>query len=406
MTRHSKAVGILSLAGTALLSGAALAADGVAYSPPYVHIFSPSQGHAAQSYANPLAAPAAATTSRAELAPAGVVPGTDAGAPTSTSPRAFGSFGIPYSTERVQHGATTLQSNVGQRFLSSTFPYRTVGALLFNIGANNFQCTASVIRTGVIVTAAHCIQNFGGGGVFFTNHQFSPAYFGIGANAAQQAPYGTFTARTIVISSTWSNGTDPGSGAARANDLAVIALNKNGGGQLVGQVVGQMGYGFNNFSFVSSARTGNLSVADTSTLGYPVLMDNGKILQRTNGPTYLTTISTAPLMMQGNNFTGGSSGGPWVVNFRAASANLSGGAVPGTQSDLKVIGVTSFGTDDPNAPKDNYSSRFGVNSVFPNNKYGTFGAGNIGFLLNFLCSQQTGLAPNPTQTYKAAGWCG
>ncbi len=130
-------------------------------------------------------------------------------------------------------------------------------------------------------------------------------------------------------------------------------------------------------------------------------MDSGRILQRANGPSFLTTVGAALQIWQGNNFTGGSSGGPWVVNFRAANAVLSGGAVIGSQSNMSVIGVTSWGTADPNAPKDNYSSRFGQNSVYPNASYGVYGSGNIASLLNTLCNSGAGGG----QTYAQAGYC-
>jgi hypothetical protein len=76
-----------------------------------------------------------------------------------------------------------------------------------------------------------------------------------------------------------------------------------------------MAYGWNNYSFVSSPKTGNLRTAAVTALGYPGLMDLGRIMQRTDGPTYTTTIANAGQLWQGSNFTGGSSGGPWVVNF-------------------------------------------------------------------------------------------
>ena len=50
----------------------------------------------------------------------------------------------------------------------------------------------------------------------------------------------------------------------------MIALRKNGQGQFVGDITGYMGYGWNNYSFVTSPKTGNLHTAAVSTLGYPV----------------------------------------------------------------------------------------------------------------------------------------
>jgi hypothetical protein len=90
-----------------------------------------------------------------------------------------------------------------------------------------------------------------------------------------------------------------------------------------------------------------------------------------------------------------------VVNFASRTAALSGGAVPGTASVIAVIGVTSWGSADPNTPKDNYSSQFRQNSRYPNASYGVYGAGNIGSLLNTLCS-----APAPGGgTYASQGYC-
>jgi hypothetical protein len=178
-------------------------------------------------------------------------------------------------------------------------------------------------------------------------------------------------------------------------------LAKNSSNQFIGDLVGYLGYGWNNPSFVSSPKTGNLKVAATSTLGYPALMDFGKIMQRADGPSYLTTVGGAGQIWQGNNFTGGSSGGPWVVNFVSANPVLSGGAAIGSFPGTWVIGVTSWGSSDPNVPKDNYSSQFRQNTRYPNAAYGIYGAGNIASLLLTLCSAQAGGG----QTYAQAGYC-
>ena len=124
-------------------------------------------------------------------------------------------------------------------------------------------------------------------------------------------------------------------------------------------------------------------------------------MQRADGPTYLTTVGGSNQMTQGNNFTGGSSGGPWILNFSAADPALSGGAVIGQQAGMAITGVTSWGAADPNAPKDNFSSQFRQNTAFPNANYGGFGAGNIGALINTAC-----LRPAPEGgTFAANGYC-
>lgn len=331
--------------------------------------------------------------------PTGVTPGTS-NAPASTS-RAYGSFGIPYTSTRVILGANSASSSVGG-YLSASAPYRSIGKLFFDVPGGGAACTATVIRRSVIVTAAHCIQDFGSGSSTFSNWVFVPGYYQSSASAASELPYGVWDWDVVARPPTWAAGTDPGSGAARNNDLAVIVLQKNGAGQFIGDITGKMGYGWNNPSFVSSTKTGKLATAATSTLGYPGLLDGGRIMQRVDGPTYQTIVSTALQYWQGGNLTGGASGGPWIVNFKFNPV-YSSGAGPGVASSTAIIGVTSWGSPNPNTPKDNYASRFGQNRQFPNSSYGPVpGAGNIGYLLNSACSA---IVPGTSNTYTQLGYC-
>jgi hypothetical protein len=315
-----------------------------------------------------------------------------------SEPRAFGSFGIPYTTTRVQDGNQSASGTTSANHLSTTYPHRTVGMLIFSAG----YCSASLIRRSVIVTAAHCIQDFGTGNNIFSDFLFIPGLYGAaGATAAQIAPHGIWNWISLVRPASWADGTDIGIGAARDNDLAVIALGKNAQNQFVGDITGYMGYAWNNYSFVTSSKTGNQHTAAVSTLGYPGLVDGGVIMQRTDGPTYTTTLGGAGQLWQGSNFTGGASGGPWVVNFRSRTATLTGGAVEGAASVIAVIGVTSWGSADPNVPKDNWSSQFRQNTRYPNTSYGVYGAGNIASLLNTLCSS----AAPEGGTLASQGYC-
>jgi hypothetical protein len=312
--------------------------------------------------------------------------------------RTFGSFGIPYTTTRVQDGNQSASGTTSANHLSTTYPYRTVGKLTFSAG----YCSASLIRRSVIVTAAHCIQDFGTGSNIFSDFQFIPGHYGAAdATAAQIAPYGTWNWISFVRPESWADGTDIGTGAARDNDLAVIALGKNAQNQFIGDITGYMSYGWNNYSFVTSSKTGNQHTAAVSTLGYPGLVDGGAIMQRTDGPTYTTSLGGAGQLWQGSNFTDGASGGPWVVNFGSHTAVLSGGAVEGEASTISVIGVTSWGSSDPNEPKDNWSSQFRQNTRYPDASYGVYGAGNIASLLNTLCSS----AAPEGGTLESQGYC-
>ncbi len=374
----------------------------------------------ARAMANKLAAPKASQSQAMPLSAArkgapGVAPssgdktqqeGVASGVVTSrlaVAPRAFGIFGIPYTSARVQGGSSAYPSAVGPSYLSTTAPYNRVGKLFFSTAFGQAYCSASLIRRSVIVTAAHCIQDFGSGNSTYGGWVFVPGHYG-GATAAQRTPYGSWGWRAISRPSTWADGTDTGDGAARNNDLAVIILSKNASNQFIGDVLGGwLGYAWNNYSFIASPNTGNLAVAATTTLGYPALMDNGDIMQRADGPSFLTTVGGAAQIWQGNNFTGGSSGGPWIVNFAAYNPKLTGGAVIGSDPQLAVIGVTSWGSGDPNLPKDNYASQFGQNAEFPGDSatYGGYGAGNIGAVLQSACNQIVSAGV----TYANAGYC-
>ena len=120
------------------------------------------------------------------MAGQGLTPGFAAGSLPALTPsptaRAFGSFGLPYTSTRVALGLSNQTSAVGGSYLSSTYPYRTIGKLTFSVG----YCSASLIRRSVIVTAAHCIQKFGSGAGTFSGWVFTPGNYGpAGATAAQ-----------------------------------------------------------------------------------------------------------------------------------------------------------------------------------------------------------------------------
>ncbi len=338
-------------------------------------------------WVNPLAAPDESMIGTALRGPAEQSGArTSDGTVTGTDARAFGSFGIPYTSTRVQLGRGRNLHDTKQ--LVASYPYRTAGKLFFTVpGWGRTHCSASVIERGIIVTAAHCVAGFGAGsGNFYEDFFFVPSFQRIGSGPIR--PYSFWRADDIIVPTVWMEGTDPGCGAARSNDIAVLALQFRRD-RAIGDVVGSMDYGWNDYSFVSSSRTGDLLTAAVTSLGYPGILDRGNAMQRVDGPTYPVDLcnDTVVNYWQGSNVGGGASGGPLVVNFGPRSARLSGGAQPGTDPVMAVVGVTSWGAVDPNAPKDNYATRFGQNSVFSGDDYGGYGAGNIGALINHVCTQ-------------------
>ncbi|MCC7279328.1 MAG: trypsin-like serine protease [Chromatiaceae bacterium] len=253
-------------------------------------------------------------------------------------PQEFGTGGVPYTTSRVD----TVGNNV-----SKTYPYSAAGKLYFKDGAGNFVCSASLIKRGVIVTAAHCVSLFGANR-FYTNFQFVPAKY------KTLAPFGVWTAESISIKTSYFNGTDPCAvrGIVCANDVAVIRLAPQSGA-FPGTRTGWFGYGAGGYGFTPN----NLALINQ--LGYPVSHDSGNIMQRTDSQGVVSP-SNSNNTVWGSRQTGGSSGGPELVNlgFQGVLATpLGSEAVPNI-----VVGATSWGYTSP-AVKLQGASPFTANNI-------------------------------------------
>lgn len=259
----------------------------------------------------------------------------------AVAPQEFGTSGHVFTTSRV---------NVNGDVTSKYYPYRAAGKLFFNIGASTYVCSASLIKRGVIVTAAHCVANFGRS-QFYTNWRFVPAY----NNGA--APYGTWTAKSAYVLTSYFNGTDScaASGVVCQNDVAVITLNAQGGAY-AGTKTGYLGYGWNGYSYNSS---GQVLI---SQLGYPVALDSGALMERTDSQGF-TSASMSNNTVMGSLQTGGSSGGPWVVNLGIAPA-LNGTSFGTAANHNVVVGVTSWGYVST-AIKQQGASRFTTSNITP-----------------------------------------
>jgi len=326
----------------------------------------------------------------------GVVAGSSDGAHRSAEPAtgpvsdAFGSYSpqviAPYTTARASAtnlGYTPNAASVGV----TSYPWRAAGKLYFNKGTAAYVCSASMIAPGLLITAAHCVYDFGTNSAagFHTNYAFVPAQ-----NVAGETPYGTWTALKEVVATSYLDGTDSciQKGVVCNNDIAVLIMAADSSGRLPGNVVGWYSYAWGGYSFTPSF--GGASLASITQLGYPVAFDSGEMMERNDGVgSYWSPGSAVQQMLLGSAMTGGSSGGPWLVNFGATPV-ITGKASLGNAAVADVVmGVTSWGYDSGNNTQG--SSWFGQNAEFSKAAYldshgVNRGGGNIGALVAAACT--------------------
>jgi len=96
-------------------------------------------------------------------------------------------------------------------------------------------------------------------------------------------------------------------------------------------------------------------------LGYPVSHDRGQEMQRNDSHGYPDFFNAKNTVI-GSAMEGGSSGGPWMVNFTTGFANPSNAQGALEAAANRVVGVTSWGYVDPNQ-KQQGASPFTSNNI-------------------------------------------
>ena len=235
----------------------------------------------------------------------------------------FGTFDHPFSTARADLSKKT----------NTLFPYRASGKLFFKIGASTFVCSASLIKRGVIVTAAHCVANYGAS-QFYSNWVFVPGY------RDGVAPFGTWTATTAIVLNKYFAGAPDeclpsAPGVVCTDNVALIQLAPQTTPVFPGTDTGWYGYAFGNSGFTAAGLT------HITQIGYPVALDGGLRMQRNDSQGFRST-SLFDNTVIGSLMTGGSSGGPWLNNF-GYKPKLSGTTFGTFSNPNVVVGVTSWG---------------------------------------------------------------
>ncbi len=162
----------------------------------------------------------------------------------------------------------------------------------------SYRCSGSVINTSagnVVLTAGHCVID-PDSEAKARNLVFVPGY----RNGNE--PYGEWTASKFATTAKWST-TAGTADSDEAGDVAMLTIDGHSGKTLQ-SVVGALGIGFNQ------AR--NKTYTE---YGYPAdtPYDGSRLYALTSGYAGADTSFSPPTMAITSDFTGGSSGGPWVV---------------------------------------------------------------------------------------------
>lgn len=265
----------------------------------------------------------------------------DDGAP---DPAAAGDAGHPFTT--MEASAANEMAPVDK------YPWRAAGKILMTFADGNYVCSGSVIGKGLVVTAAHCVHRFGQKEAGFARSiQFEPA------RHANNRPYGTWKAKEWWISRAYFDGTDKCTvnGIVCENDVAVVVLEKLND-KFVADVVGK--YAFKSDSFGYFDFLGKRSSQITQ-IGYPQKNYDGSKMLRTDSLGFHDEPSN---VIMGSAQTGGSSGGPWIMNFGTPSSSYNGPATKDGDPNV-IVATTSWGFNSGTTMVQG-ASRFGRNSIY------------------------------------------
>jgi V8-like Glu-specific endopeptidase len=249
--------------------------------------------------------------------------GTLQSAPEVMVPFAFGTQNLPFSTARADLNPNSTHDQ---------YPYRAAGKLFFKDGNETFMCSAALIKKGLVLTAAHCVADFGKKRKY-SAWEFTPGY------RDGVAPFGAWkVAQTLVLDS-YFNGTDScqaaSPGVVCTNDIAILILKDQQGGY-PGTSTGWLAFGWDGAGFTSNGTT------HVTQLGYPGCLDNGSLMQRNDAQAVVSADFVNNSVM-GSLMCGGSSGGPIIANFGLSPVLT--GTTPGQESTSnQIVGVTSWGS--------------------------------------------------------------
>jgi V8-like Glu-specific endopeptidase len=199
-------------------------------------------------------------------------------------------------TKAVEKGKSTrvkASEASNPKFAVEADPVDHIGKVFFTMGGANYVCSGNAVASAnesTVATAGHCLNQ--GPGAFATNFMFVPAY------ENGEEPYGRWTAKALYTTPQWQEKGDI------SYDTGFAVMNKLDGETLT-DVVGGSGVAFNVDRGV-----------DYTSYGYPASKPfSGEQLWSCAG-TATDDPKNPAFKTQGIpcTMTGGSSGGPWLLD--------------------------------------------------------------------------------------------
>jgi hypothetical protein len=173
--------------------------------------------------------------------------------------------------------------------------YKTVGKFFVRALGAQFSCTATVIGSDIIVTAAHCFTGVIGGVKYTTTGwMFAPMWHD------NQFPYGTWSVRSVFLLRGWIDKLDP------ELDYAVVVLNPRSGRD-VGSYTGQDSW--NASLTLAPGQSTAVRVVGIPEASTKAQISVTRAVAVQVGPGFTALRASTP------GFGNGTSGGPWFSPF-------------------------------------------------------------------------------------------
>lgn len=201
----------------------------------------------------------------------------------------------------------------------------TTGKVLFTMASIDYVCSGSVVEdtgtnTSLILTAGHCVYDEAGR-AFATNWMFVPDYEDGGSIVTNPdgshtfscgtVLYGCWTAAALVTTTAWANG--GGSLSAFNHDYAFAVVGAGGKPGESAQLDATVGANAIAFNVAHPTQVYAFGYPAASPYdGHKLIYCAGQDVRDTWGGTSDFGVNC--------NMTGGSSGGPWFVNFGSAGS--------------------------------------------------------------------------------------